>query len=87
MKQLIKEFNEMKLDPIFEIEVNEEYYIYYIQADEKGLSGGGCCNVGFMPYKDLFVPWDDYFGLDEHLQELYDLCFNNATIENEKEGA
>ena len=80
MKNLIKEFKEMKNIPLFEIEINQEYYTYYIQADEKGLSAGGCCNIGFMPYAGLFIDWDDCFSLDEHLQELYEVCYEDAMM-------
>ena len=75
---LIAEFNESPLQKIFEIETPDgEFHIYHIIASNKGLEAGGCANVGFMPY-GVIVEWDDYFGLDGHLEGLYDACYHHA---------
>ena len=81
MKTLIEEFNNMSSEPIFEIEHNGEYYIYYIQATDKGLEAGGCSNTGFGSMELEIVEWDNTFSLDEHLQELYDICLHDAIEE------
>ena len=80
MKALIEEFNNMKLDPIFEIEIDGEYYIYYIQATERGLEAGGCSNIGFMPY-GIIVEWEEDYSLDYHLEGLYELCYEKSLEE------
>jgi len=51
-----------------EIEDNGEFYIYNIVADDIGLSADGT---------DCSIEWDDTFSLDEHLQSLYELCYED----------
>ncbi len=80
MTELINEFNSMDKQPIFEIEIDSEYYIYYIQATNKGLEAGGCSNTGFSSY-GLSIEWEDDYSLDYHLQELYEECYNHANEE------
>ena len=67
MKTLIEEFNNISKMPIFEIEYNNEYFIYNIGATREGLETRG-------ETMTLKVEWDDCFSLDEHLQSLYELC-------------
>lgn len=81
--ELIKEFEEMKAQPIFEINLadyleleEDEYVIYYLQVNEEGIEAGGCSNCGFYPYADLFVEWEDNKSLDYHLERLYELCLD-----------
>jgi hypothetical protein len=78
MKTLIAEFNDMKALPMFEIEIDGDYSIYHIRATDEGLEAGGCSNIGFKPY-GILCPWDECFSLDEHLQGLYELCYEDAT--------
>ena len=79
IKIMIEQFNNSKSIPIFEIETDDgEFHIYYIQATTKGLELGGVANVGFMPYGLEIVEWDVNFGLDEHLQELYEIAYEDA---------
>ena len=80
MKELIKEFNNMDNMKIFEIQVEEEYYVYYIQATDKGLEAGGCSNTGFMP-SGLICEWEDGCSLDYHLEGLCEICNNDAMEE------
>ncbi len=70
--QLIEEFNNMDKLPMFEIEYNEEYFIYNITATESGLETQGESGL-------ITVDWDDTFSLDEHLQSLYELCYEELT--------
>ena len=79
IKIMIEQFNNSKSMPIFEIEVgDEEWDVYYIQATEKGLELGGVANVGFHSYGLDIVEWDPDFGLDEHLQSLYEIAYEDA---------
>ena len=76
---MIEQFNNSKLMPIFEIETEDgEFHVYYISATEKGLELGGVANVGFHSYGLEIVEWDVNFGLDEHLQELYEIAYEDA---------
>ena len=68
MRDLLQQFNEMNKIPLFEIENNGEFYIYDIVADDIGLSAGST---------DCSIEWDDTFSLDEHLQSLYELCYED----------
>ena len=77
MIELIKEFDNMKKMKLFEIEIDEEFYIYYISATQKGLEAGGCSNTGFMPY-GLIVDFEEDSTLDIHLEALYELCYEDA---------
>ena len=85
MTKLLQEFKEMKKLPLFEIEIeaegfDSEFFIYHIEADEKGIYAGGCSNSGFHPY-GISVAWDECFSLDEHLEALYELCYEKS-LEN-----
>ena len=76
--KLLTEFNNVTKMRMFEIEVKDEYALYDIQANEQGLY-----TYGHWGYDDdklplLLVEWDDCFSLDEHLQDLYELCENDA---------
>ena len=81
---LLQEFENISQLRIFEINiaeylsmdlgVEEEYYVFHLNADKKGIYAGGCTNCGFKPYKGLFVDWDECYSLDEHLSFLYDKC-------------
>jgi hypothetical protein len=77
IKIMIEEFNSMTLMPMFEIEIDGEFHIYYIQLTEKGLEAGGVSNAGFMPY-GISVEWEDDCLLDYHLESLYELCYEDA---------
>ena len=86
--ELIQEFEEMEAQPIFEINLadylgleEDEYVIYYLQANEEGIEAGGCSNCGFYPYTDLFVEWEEDESLECHLEGLYKLCINYAIKE------
>ena len=92
MIDLYIEFNNMDRMPLFEIEYNGEYYIYNIIATDEGLEAGGCGGAGFIPY-GISVEWDDCFSvddcpsLDEHLEGLYELCYEDAVEQyNEEQG-
>ena len=79
IKIMIEQFNNMKCMPIFEIETEDgEFHVYYISASVKGLELGGVANIGFLPYGLDIVEWDVNFGLDEHLQELYEIAYEDA---------
>ena len=80
MENLIKEFNAMKNLPMFEIEIDGEFHVYYISATEKGLEAGGCSNIGFMPY-GIIVEWEEDYSLDYHLEGLYELCYEKSLEE------
>ena len=83
IKILIKQFENTRSIPMFEIQIEDEFYIYHIQATENGLEAGGCSNVGFMPH-GIITEWDVDFGLDQHLEELYELCLEDAASEFNK---
>jgi len=72
MENLLTEFNNITKMRMFEIEVEDEYATYDIQANEKGLYTQGYGD------NELLVEWDDCFSLDEHLQDLYALCWTDA---------
>lgn len=77
MKRLLKEFNEIDLMPLFEIETGPNAWeVFHIEASEEGLEAGGACNLGFLSIsrEELFIEWDPCFSLDEHLETLYDQC-------------
>ena len=77
---MIDQLDNSGLMPIFEIETEDgEFHVYYIQATIKGLELGGAANVGFHSYGLEIVEWDTDFGLDEHLQELYKIAYEDAT--------
>ena len=93
MKQLlIRQFEIMDKMKIFEIDIAEalglsenEYYLFHLNADKKGISAGSITNAGFYQLDNLFVEWDEYYSLDEHLEFLYDKCYEWA-IKNFEEG-
>jgi len=69
--ELLTQFEAMKAMPMFEIryddygiecEDGDEYTYTYISADEDG--------VWCM---DVYLSWDEYFSLDEHLQTLFEM--------------
>ena len=79
---LLEKFNAMYKMPIFEILNNDgEYEVYYIQATKKGLELGGVTNVGFHSYELETVEWNEDFSLDEHLEKLYEIAYNDAISE------
>lgn len=71
MNALLKQFEAITKMRLFEIETNEagEYEIFEISADAVGIYSGA-----------LLVEWDSVFSLDEHLQELYELCLNDMIL-------
>jgi hypothetical protein len=72
METLYNEFQNINKMKMFEIEVEGEHVLYNIEANEKGLSARLYCD------DEAFIEWDDCFTLDEHLQDLYELCCNDA---------
>lgn len=96
METIRNEFNEMidrNVMPLFEIEVlnidtNEIEYITFdvtINSDEKTLEAIHVAltreeeNSEFIAFQSIEID-DDVFSLDEHLQQLYDVC--NEAINN-----
>ena len=75
---LLAQFNTMDYEPIFEVEIDGEFHVYYIQATARGLELGGATNAGFMSYGLEIVEWDVNFGLNKHLQELYEIAYEDA---------
>jgi len=87
---LLKEFNEMTALPYMEIEMkNGEFLLVELTANEKGI------NVSFdKEFKayfssnvtehgiGFFMPFDDCFTLDEHLQEIYGEIIEGYLIPN-----
>ena len=87
IKILIEEFKNMSNIPVFEIQMEEEFYIYYIQATERGLEAGGCSNTGFMP-NGIITEWEENCSLDYHLEGLYESCCDDADLAfNQEMGA
>lgn len=92
--QLLKEFENMRVIPIFNIDISdslspdlgieEEYYIFYLQADIKGISAGHMSNCGFYQVGNLFIEWDEFYSLDEHLFYFYEMCRDWAIEDFEK---
>jgi len=83
-KRLIEEFENMKNIPMFELQIEEEFYIYHIRATKRGLVAGGCSNIGFIPY-GINIAWDVNCSLDYHLEGLYELCYDDAYLAFSKE--
>lgn len=56
---------------------DEEFHYFYIYETETAIVFGGACNCGFL--ESGYMPKDDYFSLDENLQELIQNleCFYN----------
>ena len=76
---MIDQLDNSGLMPIFEIETEDgEFHVYYIQASKQGLELGGAANVGFHSYGLEIVEWDTDFGLDEHLESLYEIAYEDA---------
>ena len=64
MNNLLDQFNNIKVMPIFEIETTDgEFEIHTIEANEQGLS---------ILYTDVTHEWDNIFSLDENLQMLFE---------------
>lgn len=79
-EQMMREFQNMTSNgimPMFEIEHDGEYHVFDIKCDEKGLEAGTSANIGFLSLnkEELTVEWDDAFRLDQHLEELYEKCY------------
>ena len=70
--QLKEQFEQIDKMPIFEIETTDGYEIYNINATDYGLYTQGINGDG------IGVEWDDVFSLDEHLQELYEKCYEDC---------
>ena len=86
-KILIEEFENMKNIPIFEIQIEEEFYVYHIQVTKRGLEAGGCSNTGFMPC-GIITEWEEDRSLEYHLEGLYESCYDDAYLEfNQEFGA
>jgi len=52
---------------------DDEYEVYNINCTNEGLN---CTGVnGFIS-----IEWDNIFSLDEHLQELFDLCLQDMGV-------
>ena len=75
---LLSEFQDSPLMKLFEIEVDGEYYVYHINATIHGLEAGSCSNTGFGSMGLDKIEWDNCFSLDEHLQELYEIAYEDA---------
>lgn len=78
MKNLLREFNEMKNLPTIEVNradflelKDDDYVVYNLYADEKGL----------YSYGGIFIEWDECFSLYEHLQYVYELIINQIISE------
>ena len=92
--ELIQEFENIDRMPIFEINIadhlspdlgiEEEYYIFNIGINDEGIYAGFGTNCGIKKVKDLFIEWDEYCSLDEHLSYLYELCSEWAVEDFEK---
>lgn len=66
MQELLNEFINIDKIPMFEIQgSDDEFYYDYIVADDKGLRMNN--------FNNTFVAWDEYFSLDEHLEQLLEL--------------
>ena len=76
--KLLQEFNNMNKMPMFEIEIDGVYNVYYIQADDYGISAGLCFNTGFCGINGLNIAWCESSSLDSHLEYLYELCYEHA---------
>ena len=77
MNNLLNEFNNMSKLPVFEISYedmgivnDDEYEVYNINADINGLNTLGINGL-------ISIEWDETFSLDEHIQELHELCCND----------
>ncbi len=72
MKPLYTQFNEITKMKLFEIEIEGEFYLYNIEANQTGLFCTSY-NSGL-----LVIEWDECFSLDENLCALHDLCLDDA---------
>jgi len=77
--ELLEQFNEMKCMPLFEYALpDDEYLVVNLTADNKGLYFSfdeNSLDVSFDGEIEkvggsYHLPWDDCFGLDEHLQTI-----------------
>ena len=76
--RLMNEFHKIKKDPMFEIQLGDEFYVYNINATRKGLELGGVSNSGFHSHGLEIVEWEDDYSLDYHLEGLYEIAYNDA---------
>ena len=70
-QDLKNQFDNITLMKLFEIELDGEYALYDLHCNNEFLWCVGYCGA-------LKVDLDPVFSLDEHLQELYDACYNDA---------
>ena len=52
------------------IDSNGDTVVLYIQFNDDSMEIGTLCNSGMM--RDLSVPYDDDFSIDENLQNVFD---------------
>jgi hypothetical protein len=79
MKTLFEQFEEMRNNPIIEINLKDyglseedEYLIYNITANEE-----------FLMSDNISLYWDEYLSLDENLQYLFNCIIERLYNENE----
>ena len=88
--ELMQEFENIQYQKMFEINIVEdfeaepEYYLFHLDIDEKGIYAGSVTNCGFYAINGLFVEWDEYYSLDEHLFLLHEYCREWAAEDFEK---
>ena len=75
-----QQFEQMKAQPIFEINLleymeldDDEYYLFHLNATETHLQAGSITNAGFHSLR-IEEEFDEDFNLDEHLESLYIKC-------------
>ena len=73
-----QQFQNMKVDPIFEFENGEYVYVQYNKKLDR-LEAGGCCNAGFHATDTM--AYDHDFSLDENLAEFYEQLEEKYGIE------
>ncbi len=91
-KEIKHLFENMKVQPIFEIDlaeyienIDEEYIYCYINYNEETnmLQYGGCANIGFMCSNE--IEYDKDFSLDQNLECLLELFIENSIKEYNNE--
>lgn len=85
-EQLVREFNDLDLIKVFEIEVinkltsESDYILFDISADNEGLKAQhvGLTEAEEKSNKIAFksFDWDEDFDLDYTLQTLHEICLN-----------